>query len=59
MTAFADSPVIVAGGELPRSTRGAPADESFFRTLVVSAHLARTFAADDVKVGVALVAVIG
>lgn len=59
MTAFADFPVIVAGGELPLSTRGALADESFFTTLGVSAHLGRTFAADEVKVGVAPVAVIG
>ena len=58
MTAFADFPVIVAGGELPLSTRGALADESFFTTLGVSAHLGRTFAADEVKTG-APVAVIG
>ena len=59
MTAFADFPVIVAGGELPLSTRGALADENFFATLGVSAHLGRTFTADEVKVGVAPVAVIG
>jgi putative ABC transport system permease protein len=59
MTAFADFPVIVAGGELPQSTRGALADEGFFTTLGVSAHLGRTFAADEVKAGVAPVAVIG
>ncbi|MBV8819156.1 MAG: ABC transporter permease [Acidobacteriaceae bacterium] len=59
MTAFADFPVIVAGGELARSTRGALADESFFKTLGVSAHLGRTFADDEVKPGVAPVAVIG
>jgi len=59
MTAFADFPVIVAGGELPLSTQGALADEAFFPTLGVSAHLGRTFAADEVKVGVAPVAVIG
>ena len=59
MTAFADFPVIVAGGDLPLSTHGALVDESFFTTLGVSAHLGRTFAADEVKVGVAPVAVIG
>ncbi len=59
MTAFADFPVIVAGGDLPLSTHGALADESFFTTLGVSAQLGRTFAADEVKVGVAPVAVIG
>lgn len=59
MTAFADFPVIVAGGDLPLSTRGALADESLFTTLGVSAHLGRTFAADEVKVGAAPVAVIG
>jgi putative ABC transport system permease protein len=59
MTAFADFPVIVAGGELPLSTRGALADERFFGTLGVSAHLGRTFAAAEVKVGTAPVAVIG
>ena len=59
MTAFADFPVIVAGGELPLSTRGALTDESLFTTLGVSAHLGRTFAADEVKVGAAPVAVIG
>ena len=58
MTAFADFPVIVAGGELPLSTRGALADESFLTTLGVSAHLGRTLAADEVKTG-APVAVIG
>jgi putative ABC transport system permease protein len=59
MTAFADFPVIVAGGELPLSTRGALADESFFTTLGVSASLGRAFGADEVKPGAALVAVIG
>src|SRR4051812_11790218 len=59
MTAFADFPVIVAGGELPQSTRGALADESFFATLGMSAHLGRTFSSDEVKMGVAPVAVIG
>jgi putative ABC transport system permease protein len=59
LTAFADFPVIVAGGEIPRSTRGALADESFFTTLGVSAHLGRTFVQDEVKVGAAPVAVIG
>jgi putative ABC transport system permease protein len=59
MAAFADFPVIVAGGELPLSTRGALADERFFKTLGVSAHLGRTFAADEVKFGAAPVAVIG
>lgn len=59
MSVFADFPVVVAGGDLPLSTRGALADESFFATLGVSARLGRTFAANDVKVGVAPVAVIG
>src|SRR5580658_1209113 len=59
MTAFADFPVIVAGGEIPLSTRGALADESFFTTLGISAYLGRTFAADEVKVGAAPVSVIG
>jgi predicted permease len=59
MTAYADFPAIVSGGELPLSTGGALADESFFTTLGVSAHLGRTFATDEVKVGAAPVAVIG
>src|SRR5580658_28150 len=59
MTAFAGFPVIVAGGEIPLSPGGALADESFFTTLGVSAHLGRTFATDEVKVGAAPVAVIG
>ena len=40
IAAFADFPVIVAGGELPLSTRGALADENFFTTLGVSASSA-------------------
>lgn len=59
ISAFADFPVIVAGGELPLNTRGALADESFFGTLGVPAYLGRPFAADEVKVGAAPVAVIG
>ncbi len=59
MAVFADFPVIVAGGELPQSTRGALADQNFFATIGAAAQLGRTFAADDVKVGVAPVAVIG
>lgn len=59
MSVFADFPVIVAGGELPESTQGALADESFFKTLGLSAYRGRTFAADEVKKGVAPVAVIG
>src|SRR4051794_26951378 len=59
MTAFADFPVIVAGGELPQNTRGALADERFFATLGTFADLGRTFVSDEVKVGVAPVAVIG
>jgi len=59
MSAFADFPVIVAGGELPQSTRGALADENFFATLGASARLGRTFTPDEVKTGVTPVAVIG
>ena len=60
MTAFCGLPRDRGGGaNSPLSTRGALADERFFGTLGVSAHLGRTFAADEVKVGVGPVAVIG
>lgn len=59
ISAYADFPVVVAGGEQPLNTRGALADEGFFPTLGVPARVGRTFTADEVKVGAAPVAVIG
>lgn len=59
MSAFADGPVIVAGGGVPESTRGALAGQDFFPMLGVPAHIGRTFSTREVKEGAAPVAVIG
>jgi putative ABC transport system permease protein len=59
MSAFADFPVVVAGGSLPQSTHGALADQDFFGAMGVPARIGRTFSPDEVTDGAAPVAVIG
>lgn len=59
MAAFADFPVVVAGGGLPQSTHGAMADQDFFGVMGVPARIGRTFSPGEVTNGAAPVAVIG
>jgi len=59
MAAFADFPVIVAGGDLPQSTHGAMADQDFFGVMGVPARIGRTFSPGEVTEGAGPVAVIG